>query len=197
MYISKKTSTGIYLIPDATAYFNKRVLFIEGEITAEKALDFQKQLALLTVISTEAPVLLVISSPGGSIQAGLSIYGAIKSAPFKVDSFVPTQASSMGAILSTCVTGKRYLGEFGQLFLHEPLVQGLKDGSLTELKEATDSLEKCKEKVVAIMCERTGTSREDIAEALSKDHYFDYEEAFERGFVDAVGGIELFNQYEI
>lgn len=194
MFTLKKSANGALLVPLEVSHFENRIVYLSGEITNETVLEIEKQLADLT-LSGEEPVLMVISSPGGSIQSGLSLYGVIESLPFKVDTLVLDQASSMGAVLFICTTGKRYISRYARLFLHEPLVTGVKDGSLSGIQEIAGNLKQCQKTICDIMSKRTGRTEREIKRAVSGDHYYTFEEALNHGFADEIGDITLFKNY--
>lgn len=197
MNILSKSASGTNIIPSAAYFLEKRVIFLEGEVNSESVIELQKAIAYLASQDKHASALLVISSPGGSIQSGLSLYSAVASAPFKVDTLVMDEAASMGAVLSICTTGKRYMFPTAKLFLHQPLVKGIKDGSLDGVKEVFKGLEKAQIRLNKLISVHSGLSDKDVKKYTSCDIFFDFEEAKKLGFVDEVGSIDLLNNYEI
>ena len=140
-------------------------------------------------------VLVVINSPGGSIQAGLSIYDAIYSVPFKVHMYCPSTAYSMGAVIFACGSGERVMNPHSKLMLHEPLVSGIKDGSLTNVGSVFKNLEQSRSMLMEILKKHTKMTEEELSESFSKDHYYTYEEALKIGLCDKTGGIEFLSSF--
>lgn len=194
MELLERSANGCGLVPIECVYFEDRVIFLEGEITDEKALSIQKQLGELVKQGGD-DVLLVINSPGGSIQAGLSVYDAIWSAPFKVHTYCPSEAYSMGAVIFACGSGERIMASHAKLMLHEPLVRGVKDGSASSIKAVSENLEKSRQTLCVILKSHTNRTEEELTEALSSDHYYTLEEALEFGLCDKKGGIDVLSSF--
>ena len=72
-----RSSGGLNLVPmEAKLMADQRKIFIEGEINADKALEFIKQLLCLGE-ENDKPVDVLINTPGGEINSGLLMYDAI------------------------------------------------------------------------------------------------------------------------
>lgn len=193
MNILRNTASGHILIPDEYTYFEKRILFLKGEINDNNVYELIKNLGSLT--DKKDNVLLNIWSEGGSIQAGFALYDAILSLPYKVDVFVPSYAYSMAAVLFICATGTRYMAPHSKLMLHEPLITGFKDGSTSSVKEIADNLIKNKEMICELISKHTNKSIKEVEKLCDKEHYFDIEEALKLNLADKEGGIEIYEQY--
>lgn len=194
MNIIKKTVDGIVLTPIETQFFEDRVLFIEGEINDAVACKFQKELSELMKRKKE-DILLVINSPGGSIQSGLSIYDAIWSVPFKVHTYCPSTAYSMGAVIFACGSGERVMSPHSKLMLHEPLVSGIKDGSLSNVGSVFKTLEQSRNMLMDILKKHTKMTENELTESFSMDHYYTYEESLKFGLCDKKGGVDYISSF--
>ena len=71
MQIVKSGYGGTNIIPIDSELGQKRVIFVEGEITQEKADTFMKQIMHLVLVDCEKPIHVIINSCGGEIDAGL------------------------------------------------------------------------------------------------------------------------------
>lgn len=195
MVIVKSNANGSTTVPIETSFYEQRILYLSGEISSESVLEIQKQLGYLAMKDASLPVLLVVSSLGGSVQAGLSLVSTINSLPFKVDSLVLDMAASMGAVISVCCSGSRYVGANAKLMLHEPLVRGIKEGSLSDIKETYEDLERCKQRICEHICKRTKQKEEIIKDALTSDHYYSAREAIDNKLADKIEDVTVFANY--
>lgn len=189
-----RTSGGVYEMPLEAVMFEKRVIYLEGEINRETVSEIEKELAVL-LSKGEEDVLMVINSEGGSIRAGLSLLSTMNSLPFKIDVLVLGEAYSMAAVIFSCTNGRRYIGSEANLMFHEPLVVGNKRNSLSEVKETLDTLLKCKEKLVDMLEKRTGIDKKKLEKIMKEDHYYDKDAAISLGFADEVADLTLTTRY--
>lgn len=194
MQILKKSVSGNGLIPIKTQYFEDNVIFLVGEVCKESAMEVCCQLGELLKRGAEE-ALLVVDSHGGSIQAGLAICDAIDSTPFKVHTYCPSEAYSMGALIFICGTGDRVMAPHAKLMLHEPLVRGVRDGSLSGLAAVCNDLMKNRDVLKQMIKERTGLCDEDLDDFFSEDSFFDAKEAHLMGMTDKIGGTEFLARF--
>ena len=97
-----KSSSGVQTVALDSKLMSDRRLFITGEINADSAMDFFKQMMLLNLENDKAPISVFINSPGGEIDNGLLIYDAIVDSQAPVRTFCSGCAYSMGAVLFNC-----------------------------------------------------------------------------------------------
>ena len=162
-----------------------RRLFITGEINAESAMDFFKQMMLLNLEDEKSPIYVFINSPGGEIDNGLLIYDVITGSKAPVYTFCTGCAYSMGAVLFTC--GKRrVMLPHSRLMLHEPLLGGRIGGNASSIKSISDSLLETKGMMNRLLALHTGKTEEEIDKLTSYDHYFSAREAVEAGLADEI-----------
>lgn len=182
--IVKRNSQGIFVTPAESELFDKGILFLTGEISENSAEKFCKQMLLL---KKDAPVTLVINSPGGEIGAGLSIISTIKEAPVKVNTYCLSRCYSMAAVIFSCGTGERMMSPYSKLMFHEPLVSGRSISSLSQVEDDARLLSEKKEIFVSLLSERTGMERKKIRQIIGKDRYFDEGEAKRWNLSDKTG----------
>lgn len=96
MNILIRSSSGITQVPVETKLLSERRIFIEGEITANTAMEFVKQMLYLNIESEET-ITVFINSPGGEINSGLLMYDAIVGSKAPVRTICMGKAYSMGA----------------------------------------------------------------------------------------------------
>lgn len=189
MIIPQRTANGTALIPIESMAFEQRTIYIDGDITAEVASEFVRQILMLNRQDATKPIKVIITSNGGSVVHGLAMYDAICTSKAPVETFCVGTAYSMGAIIF--VAGKRrMLLEHSKLMLHEPLIGEGIGGNASSIKSMSDSLQNTKEELNSILCKHTGRTKEEMDDATKYDHYFSAEEAIEFGLADEIVGLD-------
>ena len=103
----------------------ERIIMINGPIEESMASLVVAQLLFLASESTEREINLYISSPGGSVQAGLAIYDTMRHLPCPIGTTCVGYAASFGTIL--LMAGDRGLRRalpHARIHIHQPLIQG-------------------------------------------------------------------------
>ena len=94
----------------AKRFLDDRKIFLWDAITDETAAAAVAKLLYLDMLDHEKEITFYISTPGGSISAGMSIYDTMKLIKAPVKAVVTGIAMSMGSILlSAAPKGKRFL----------------------------------------------------------------------------------------
>ncbi|MCR1918249.1 ATP-dependent Clp protease proteolytic subunit [Frisingicoccus caecimuris] len=180
-----KGSNGITPVSIESKHMSDRRLFLTGEINADSALDFMKQVMYLNAEDEKAPISVFINSQGGEIDNGLLIYDVIVGSKAPIHMFCAGCAYSMGAVLFVC--GKeRYMLPHSKLMLHEPLLGGKIGGNASSIKSISDSLLETKIMMNKLLAQHSGKSEEEIDMLTSYDHYFTAQEAMDMGLSDGI-----------
>ena len=166
-----------------SAEFDRRRIYLTGEIHDGMASDIRAQINHLSSISKE-DITLIIDSPGGSVTAGLGIYDTMKTCGCDVSTVVIGIAASMGAILASSGTkGKRYIGRNAEFMIHQPL--GGVSGQASDIERSAKHIIKTKQKLNRVLAENTGKDIETIANDCDRDCYLGAEESIRYGLCDA------------
>lgn len=190
MHVQVKSSNGITLVPLDSRLMAERKIFIEGEINADKACEFVKQVMLLNAENPQQPIDVLINSPGGEINSGMLMYDVIQASKAPIRMYCIGKAYSMGAALFACGNHGRYMLPHGELMIHEPLLGSRVGGNSSSIKSISDSLLETKRKMNQILAKHTGKSEEEVEEATSFDHYFSPEESIAFGLCDQIVGFD-------
>lgn len=180
-----KTANGIYRMPLSTLHFDKRRLFINGEINMASACDFADNVTYLNDLSKE-PIDLFISSGGGEVQAGLLMYDVIQSSPAPIRIYCRGIAYSMAAILFASGKNGRFILPNSKVMLHEPLLSNGVGGSASSIRSISESIMEVRAKLNNILALHTGRSIEEIEDITSHDHFFTAEESVDFGLADKI-----------
>lgn len=185
MNIPVKSCHGISVLSADTYWLAERKLFIEGEITHDKACEVIKGIMYLNKENFTKPVYLYINSEGGNISAGMLIYDAIQISKAPVITVCMGRAYSMGALLFAS-GNRRYMFPNSELMLHQPLLGNPVKGNASSIKSISDFLLSTKEKMNNILVRHTGKTLEEIDDATNYDHYFSPEESINFGLCDEI-----------
>lgn len=190
MNVQVKSSNGITLVPVDSRLLAARKIFIEGEIDADKACEFVKEVMLLNTEDSQKSIDILINSPGGEINSGMLMYDVIQSSKAPIRMFCIGRAYSMGAVLFACGNHGRYMLPHSELMIHEPLLGNRVGGNSSSIKSISDSLLETKRKMNQILAKHTGKSEKEVEKATSFDHYFSPEESIEFGLCDQIVGFD-------
>src|SRR6476646_8775872 len=103
------------------ALLDARRIFLSDAVDNETAADIIRKLWYLEIIKPGKPILLVINSPGGSVDAGFAIWDQVKMISSPVTTLVTGLAASMGSIISLCAAPKRrFATPYARIMIHQP-----------------------------------------------------------------------------
>lgn len=194
MNVQVKSSNGISLIPIETRLMSERTVFIEGEINPGTTCEFVKKILYLNNEDKQAPINVLINSPGGEINSGMLMYDVIQSCTAPIRMFCIGRAYSMAAVLFASGTHGRYMLPHSELMLHEPLLGNRVSGNSSSIKSISDSLLETKKMINDILIKHTGRTEEEVEQATSFDHYFNPEESIAFGLCDGTAGFDMITE---
>jgi len=131
---------------------------------------------------------ILLTSPGGDILHGLSLYDFIlvlRNRGHKVTVVIMGFAASMGSILAQA-GDRRIMTPNAYLMLHEAATWT--GGKSSEIEEEMSTLRKFEEKLVTILCSRGNFTKEELKKKwFKKDLWFDAKECLKLGLIDEIG----------
>jgi len=163
----------------------ERIIFLNGEIDENLSSLIVGQLIFLEAENDEKDIQIYINSPGGSVTAGMAIFDTMNYVRCDVSTFCFGLAASMGAfLLAAGAKGKRFALPNSEIMIHQPL--GGAQGQSTDVEIYAKRLIKTREKLNAILSERTGQPLETIAKDTDRDNFMDADEAKAYGLIDKI-----------
>jgi ATP-dependent Clp protease protease subunit len=163
----------------------ERIIFLNGEIDENLSSLVVGQLIFLEADNAEKDIQIYINSPGGSVTAGFAIYDTMNYIKCDVSTICVGMAASMGAfLLAAGEKGKRFSLPNSEIMIHQPL--GGAQGQSTDVEIYAKRLIKTREKLNAILSEKTGQPLETIAKDTDRDNFMDPEEAKAYGLIDEI-----------
>ena len=152
------------------------------------------QLLYLEAEDSEEPIHMYISSPGGSVMAGLAILDTMQLISAPVYTYGMGMVASMAAVLFTCgEPGHRYVLPNAEVMIHQPL--GGAQGQASDIEIQANHIISLKKRLYKIIADATGNSVKTIEKASDRDNYFVAEEAIKFGLADKV--LEAITQKDV
>ena len=163
----------------------ERVIFMVGQVEDYMANLIVAQMLFLEAENPEKDIHLYISSPGGSVTAGMSIYDTMQFIKPDVSTICIGQACSMGALLLTGGTaGKRYCLPHSRMMIHQPL--GGFQGQASDIEIHAREILTIRERLNKVLAHHTGQPMEVIARDTDRDNFMSGEDAVKYGLIDQV-----------
>ena len=169
------------------ALLKARRIFFCDVVDMESAKEAIRKLWYLELTDPGKPILFVINSPGGSVDAGFAIWDQVKMISSPVTTLVTGLAASMGSILSLCAApNKRFATPNARIMIHQPRIMGVIQGQATDLSIQADQIMKTRKQIVDAYVAATGKDPKEIDKAIDRDHWFTADEAVKFGLLNGV-----------
>ena len=164
-----------------------RRIFLADAVTNESAEDVIKKLWYLELQDPGKPILLLINSPGGSVDAGFAVWDQIKMISSPVTTLVTGIAASMGSVLSLAAApGRRFATPQSRIMIHQPAISGMVQGQATDLEIQAKEILKMKSLIINLYMKATGKTYEVIEKSIDRDTWMTAEEAKKFGLIDQI-----------
>ncbi len=168
-------------------FMQERKIFLWESVTDKSAAEIVEKLLYLDMLDHKKEITFYMSTPGGSISAGMSIYDTMKliKAPVKV--VVTGIAMSMGSILlSAAPKGKRFLFPNARVMIHQPLIMGEMSGTAIDMHIQAMELERMRNELNKILADASGQPLDKVAADTDRDFFMTAQEAIDYGLADAI-----------
>jgi len=183
--VVEQTSRGERSYDIYSRLLNDRIIMLSDEVNDATASLVVAQMLYLEAQDPDKDISFYINSPGGSVSAGLAIYDTMNFIKCDVSTICIGMAASMGAFLLAAGTkGKRMALPNSEIMIHQPL--GGTRGQATDIKIHADHILRTRERLNAILAERTGKSLAEIERDTERDNFLSAVEAAEYGLIDKV-----------
>src|ERR1051325_1168904 len=139
----------------------ERVIFLVGPVNDQMANLIVAQLLFLESENPDKDISLYITSPGGSVSAGLAIFDTMNFIKPDVSTLCTGLAASMGAfLLSAGAKGKRFSLPNSRVMIHQP--SGGSQGMASDIEIQAKEILYLRHRLNSIMAENTGQTVEQI-----------------------------------
>lgn len=168
-------------------FLSERKIFLWDSVTDETAAYIVEKLLYLDMLDSSKEITFYMSTPGGSISAGMSIYDTMKLIKSPIKVVVTGIAMSMGSILlSAAPKGKRFLFPSARVMIHQPLIMGEMSGSAVDMHIQAQELERMRQELNKILAEASGQPIEKISADTDRDFFMTAQEAIDYGLADEI-----------
>ena len=168
-------------------FYDTRSIHLWGIVDDKSAKDVVTKLLLLEADKPGEEIKFFISSPGGSVTAGMVIYDTMHLIKSPVSTICMGLAASMGSILlSAGQKGRRFIYPHGEVMIHQPSLGGHIQGVSADMEIHAEQILRTKEMGARILAENTGQTIERIRKDFERDYWMDAEKAVEYGIVDKI-----------
>jgi ATP-dependent Clp protease protease subunit len=164
-----------------------RRIFLSDAVDSDSAKDAIRKLWYMELTDPGKPILFVINSPGGSVDAGFAIWDQVKMITSPVTTLITGLAASMGSVLSLCAApGKRFATPNARIMIHQPAIHGVVRGQATDLEIQAKEIIKSRAVLVNLYSKATGKDYKTVDKAIDRDTWMTAEEALDFGLLDRV-----------
>jgi ATP-dependent Clp protease protease subunit len=165
-------------------YFKSRNVIVAGEINDKLA---QRTVAHLLALSEEsdAPINMLISSPGGHVESGDMIHDIIKFIRPTVRCIGSGWVASAGALIFVgAAKENRYCLPNTRFLLHQP--SGGIRGTSSDMMIQAEQVRLMRERLNQIFADATGQSFEKVEKDTARDFWLNTQEALDYGLLGKV-----------
>jgi ATP-dependent Clp protease protease subunit len=168
----------------AESMFDRRMLFLFGDLDERRAGDLVMALMALDA-EGEEPIMLRIDSSGGPLDVSLSVMDTIDllSVPVHASSSGRVEGSAIG-VLAVCERRRASMNARFRFCLPQDSFSGAATGAETWISQHRDRLDR----FVARLSQASGQPSERLHADIATGRYLDAEEALRYGLIDEVLG---------
>ena len=161
--------------------FKSRFVLVFGEITDALAHATCRRLLALSEES-EAPITMLISSPGGHVESGDAIFDVIRFVRAPVTTVGSGWVASAGAHIFLAPPKERRLCLPNTRFMiHQPA--GGAGGQATDIAIQAKEILRARERLARVVSTQTGQPYEKVAADMERDYWMSADEAIAYGIV--------------
>jgi ATP-dependent Clp protease protease subunit len=162
-----------------------RIVFLGTQVDEQSANLVIAQMLYLEGEDPDKPINLYINSPGGDMTAYFAIHDTMQFLHAPVSTMCVGQAASAAAVLLAAGTpGMRFTLPNARVLIHQP--HGGAQGQSTDLEIQVREMVEMRERMVQVLVESTGQTRERIVADIDRDHILRGADAVAYGLVDEV-----------
>jgi ATP-dependent Clp protease protease subunit len=164
--------------------FKSRFVMVFGEITHAVARAACTRLIALAEES-DAPISMLISSPGGHVESGDAIHDVIRFVAAKVTTIGTGWVASAGTHIflappkehRVCLPNTRFM-------IHQP--GGGAGGPATDIAIQAKEILRTRERIAKVISRQTGQSLQKVLTDMERDFWLSAEEAIDYGLVSRI-----------
>ena len=185
--VIEKTGRGERAYDIYSRLLKDRIIFLGGGVTDASANTIIAQMLFLSNEDSKGDIQFYITSPGGSITAGLAMYDTMQFLRCDVATYCIGQAASMAAVLlAGGRSGKRFLLSNSRVLLHQPLIMGVLEGPATDLDIEAREILRLRTRIYHILANHTGQPAAKIEKDSDRNLWLSSDESIKYGLADRI-----------
>lgn len=163
----------------------ERIIFLSGEVNADKMDTIVAQMLFLDSISHE-PINLFINSGGGECYTGLELISVMRYVHSPVYTTVLGLAASMAAVIaSNGEKGHRKALPYSRFMIHQPS-SGIGYSTFRDQQIHLQEMESLKHDLYEVLSQNSNLTLEEVEHLCDRDNWMKPQEAIRLGFLDSV-----------
>jgi ATP-dependent Clp protease, protease subunit len=168
--------------PVAKSLFRSRQIPVFGAIDDTMAARIVAQLLALEQADAEAPITILLNSPGGSVTDGFAIYDAMRFVKPEIRIVCMGLCASIATIILLGAPKKwRVALPNTRLLIHQVYIPGVIRGQATDLEITARDLLHTRDRLNQLLATETGQPLDRIQRDTNRDYWMTAQEAVEYG----------------
>lgn len=173
--------------PIASSLFRSRQIPIFGVVDHHLSVRVVSQLLALEQESAEAPITVLLNSPGGSVTDGFAIYDAMRFIKPEIRVVCVGLAASIATVILLGAPKEwRAALPNTQLLIHQVYIPEVVYGQASDLEITARNLIQTRDRVNQLLAAETGQSLERIERDTNRDYWLTAPEAVQYGLISRV-----------
>jgi len=173
--------------PVGRRLFRSRQLPVFGAVDHELAGRVISQLLALEQDDAEAPITMILNSPGGSVTDGFAIYDAMRFVKPDVHVLCVGLAASIATVILLGAPKEWRLAlPSTRLLIHQVYIPGVVRGQASDLEITARDLLQTRNRLNALLAAETGQPLSRIEQDTNRDYWMTASEAVEYGLLSRV-----------
>lgn len=162
-----------------------RTVIVSKGVDDKLAASVIAQLFVLEQDDPEAPITVIVNSPGGSADSGFAIYDAMRFVTCPVRTIVMGLCASAGVMIYLGGDqGMRFAGPTARFLLHQPSMRTM--GQASDLEIVAREIDRLKLQYNQIVSDATGRKVAEVEADANRDFWLSASAAVEYGLVNKI-----------
>jgi len=175
---------GAFLDRAADALFFARTVLVYGEVNTRLARTVSAQLLALAAAG-DAPIRMIVHSPGGHVEAGDTIHDLIRAVAPEITMVGTGWVASAGALIYAAAKREnRFALPNTRFLLHQPL--GGMGGRASDVEIEANQIVQMRERLNRIFAEATGQNYDKVVRDTNRNFWMNATEAKSYGLVHRI-----------
>lgn len=166
--------------------YEDSIIFLNDEITEHTLTDLiiRMRSLLQKRKDKDAPVNLLINSPGGDVYEMFGIIDYIESLDVKVNTICRGKAFSAAAIILACGTGSRMMSKRSTVMFHQ--TSSFLGGKMSDITAYLDNIKGLELSIYELLAERTNKDADFWKQNMKTDLFLSADQLKEYGVIDNI-----------